>query len=246
MAIFPLQKYIPENLTNKPEGTPMERVKKIFVRREYEPVSKELQHVYTLTFTASIAGMLVGGILHIQGNVEKFIDNNQATQFYNQRDAKKELHTSIFKQFAKGAYKLGWRSTLFTAIFASIQTLLTAYYGKTSILHYMAGAGTAGLLFKMSLGLKGSLVGLLVGSIFGAIGGFLHLSLLKMSKMSLDELQDVGQQWILLRKRTYKEAVSKNLVTEVKQMEALYSENESIKEQLSLRQKEAEEREAKK
>lgn len=246
MAMFPLQKYIPENVTYEPEGTPMERVKKIFVRREYEPISKELQHIYSLTCASTIVGIIVGGTLHIRGNVEKFIENNQATQFYTQKEAKKELHTSVLKQFARGAYKFGWRTTLFTAIFTSIQTLLTAYYGKPSVVHYMAGAGTAGFLFKMSLGLKGSIVGLLIGASLGGIAGFLHLSILKMSGLDLDDLQTIGQQWVLLRERTYKEAVNKNLETEVKKLEALYSINQNMKEKLSLKQKEAEEEEAKK
>lgn len=73
--------------------------------------------------------------------------------------------------------------------------MLTAYYGKPSVLHYMIGAGIAGFLFKLSLGLKGSLVGLIFGAVLGGIGGSFILLFLKLTGMTLEDFQNIQSYW---------------------------------------------------
>lgn len=73
--------------------------------------------------------------------------------------------------------------------------ILTAYYGKPSVLHYIIGAGIAGFLFKLSLGLKGSLVGLIAGVVLGGIGGSLTLLFLKLTGMTLEDFQHIQIYW---------------------------------------------------
>ncbi|XP_043685695.1 RPII140-upstream gene protein isoform X1 [Vespula pensylvanica] len=239
MAIFPLrdllEKYdVPKNpIVDQTEDTPMGRIRKIFISTEYEPISKELQSLINFSTTATLVGIVVGGIVYTQGTLEKFIENNEATRFYSHLDGKRALQTNITLQFAKGAYMFGWRLTVFCGIYEFIRMMLTAYYGKPSVLHYMIGAGIAGFLFKLSLGLKGSLVGLILGAVLGGIGGSFILLFLKLTGMTLEDFQNIQRYWSYKKDKVFKEAVGKHLEEEYGESKLLYEENKNIQRELS-------------
>lgn len=231
MSIFPLQKYTANRKSgNELSDTPMERIKKIFVSTPVEPISKELRMLLTLMGTAGIAGFFVGGVMHTRYSIQKFIENNEATRFYSHYDAQKQLHVSLSSQFVKIGLKYAWRTALFTAIFGSIQLLLTTYYGEPSVWHYVAGGSTAGLLFKMSLGLRGSLAGFIVGGILGGIGGFLSVLLLKLTGIKLEDLQNMSQEWAVARKLKEDELIAESMSDEFKDVQLLYDDNKAVKE----------------
>ncbi|KAI4495525.1 hypothetical protein M0802_008739 [Mischocyttarus mexicanus] len=240
MAVYPIKEYwgnfdTPTNpIVDEMEATPMGRIKKIFISTEIEPLSKELQNFINFTSTASLVGIAVGGLFYTRGVAQDFIDNNEATRFYNHMDAKRSLQKKVTIQFAKGAYRFGWRLTLFSGIYEFIRMMLTAYYGHHSILHYMIGAGVAGFLFKLSLGLKGSLVGLVVGTVLGAIGGSFILLFLKLTGMSLEDFERIHQYWSYKKEEVFKEAVGKRLEEEFGEAKNLHSEIQDMQKRLSL------------
>ncbi|KAK2577880.1 hypothetical protein KPH14_001391 [Odynerus spinipes] len=203
MTMLPFQKYDAHRKSiTEPVETRMERIKKIFV------ISRELQRLISFTTTAGVVGMVIGGLLHTQGTIQKFIDTNQATRFYSHYDAKKQLQLAFVKQFLKGGLKFGWKTALFSAIFESVQILLTTYREKPSVLHYVAGGGIAGLLFKMSLGL------------------------------SIEDLQNIKQEWALktdaLHNKQHKERMIKSIDDEFKETRLMYETNKRIQMELSM------------
>ncbi|XP_046820798.1 RPII140-upstream gene protein [Vespa crabro] len=244
MAIFPLRdllrKYdVPKNpIVNQIEDTPMGRIKKIFISTEYEPISKELQSLINFTSTAALVGIVVGGVIYTQGALQKFIDNNEATRFYSQIDAQRALQTNITLQFAKGAYMFSWRLTLFCGIYEFIRMILTAYYGKSSILHYMIGAGIAGFLFKLSFGLKGSLIGLVTGTVLGGIGGSIILLFIKLTGTTLEDFQHIQSYWSYKRNEAYKQIIGKYLEEESEETKLLHKQNKDMQIELSRMEKE--------
>ncbi|XP_043492380.1 RPII140-upstream gene protein, partial [Polistes fuscatus] len=168
-----------------------------------------------------------------RGVAQQFIDNNEATRFFNHMDAKRSLQDKVTIAFAKGAYKFGWRLCVFSGIYEFIRMMLNAYYGKPSVLHYMVGAGIAGFLFKLSLGVKGSLVGLIVGAVLGAIGGSLSLIFLKLTGMSQEDFERIRYYWSNQRREVFKEAVGKRLEEEHGEAKVLYKEIKNVQENLS-------------
>lgn len=239
MAVYPIKEYLgnfdtPKNpIAEEIEDTPMGRIRKIFVSTEYEPLSKELQNFINFTSTAALVGMIVGGVANTRGVAQQFIDNNEATRFYNHIDAKRSLQDKVTVAFSKGAFKFGWRLSVFCGVYEFIRIMLNAYYGKPSILHYMVGAGFAGFLFKLSLGVKGSLVGLIVGTVLGAIGGSFALLFLKLTGMSQEDFDRIQYYWSYKKEMVFKEAMSKHLEEEHGEAKALYEGNKIVQEQLS-------------
>ncbi|KAI4476967.1 hypothetical protein M0804_013147 [Polistes exclamans] len=239
MAVYPIKEYLGNYDTPKiplaedTEDTPMGRIRKIFISTEYEPLSKELQSLINFTSTAALVGIIVGGVTNTRGVAQQFIDNNEATRFYNHMDAKRSLQDKVTIAFAKGAYKFGWRLSVFCGLYEFIRIMLGAYYGKPSILHYMTGAGIAGFLFKLSLGVKGSLVGLIVGTVLGAIGGFFSLILIKLTGMSQEDLERIQYYWSHKRGAVFKEAMGKHLEKEHGEAKALYEEIQNVQKKLS-------------
>ncbi|XP_015180033.1 PREDICTED: RPII140-upstream gene protein [Polistes dominula] len=239
MAVYPIKEFlgqydVPKNpVAENIENTPMGRIRKIFVSTEYQPISKEIQHFINFTSTATFIGMMVGGVAHSRGVAQQFIDNNEATRFYTQHDARRYLQDKVILAFGKGAFKFGWRLCVFCGIYETIRVLLTAYYGEPSVLHYMIGAGTAGFLFKLSLGVKGSLVGLVVGTILGAIGGLFSIMFIKITGMSKDDFERIQYYWAYKRDEAFKQAMGKRLEEEHGQVKELYEANKANQAMLS-------------
>jgi len=62
--------------------------------------------------------------------------------------------------------------------------------------NYILGGSITGLLFKINLGLRATLVGTGLGGILGGICGGMSILILKLSGVTIDEVLDAQQQWI--------------------------------------------------
>lgn len=65
-----------------------------------------------------VIGGFYGGIIRGKSAFFKFIDNNEASIFLNHLEAKRKLQDTMSYNVFKGAIQWGWRTALFTSIYA--------------------------------------------------------------------------------------------------------------------------------
>lgn len=121
-------------------------------------------------------------------------------------DAKKKLQHKVTMGFAKGAFRWGWRLSAFTLIYIGISVTMSAYRGKNGIIEHMLGAGTAGFLYNWNRGPRSWLIGTGLGLLLGTVGGTSTWLFLKLTGLSLHDVQYYNYKWANLRK----EAVDEN------------------------------------
>lgn len=84
----------------------------------------------------------------------------------------------------------------FFFFYSTVTTCTTAYRGKVAVENYILGGAVTGLLLKINLGLRGSLVGMGLGSILGGICGAVSLIILHISGVTMDEVLEAQKQWV--------------------------------------------------
>lgn len=87
---------------------------RMFVCSEFGTMTQELNSIYQAGFLGLFFGVCYGGVVHSRDAYTKFMDSNQATAFKSHLDAKKKLQDKVTTGFAKGAFRWGWRVSLFT------------------------------------------------------------------------------------------------------------------------------------
>lgn len=70
-----------------------------------------------MSIYSTFCGILLGSYLHGKKAFVDFMENNQATQFANQMDAKRKLFDAVLLSTGKGAVKWGTRIGVFTFLF---------------------------------------------------------------------------------------------------------------------------------
>jgi len=231
MFIFPLDKNAnqfdkPVNTVIKPLDDELgwDRVKKILTLDEDGNLAKELQSTVNVTLSGFAIGLAVGGITAMRNTVETFISNNEATRFPSHFDAKRSLQNAVTVSFLKSGLKLGTKVGIFCFIFSSITTCTTAYRGRLAVENYMLGGSVTGLLFKMNLGFRATLVGTGLGGILGGLCGGISTAILKLSGVTIDEVLEAQQEWINSRDKTRKKR-KECMTTELPEVKQLYDEN---------------------
>lgn len=66
---------------------------------------------------STFCGAIYGGVRASREKAQQIMANSDADKFFNARDAQKKLHDRIHIDFAKGAWKYGWRIGLFTSCY---------------------------------------------------------------------------------------------------------------------------------
>lgn len=89
--------------------------------------------------------------------------------------------------------------TQFIFFYSTLTTCTTAYRGKLRIENYIVAGSVTGLLHRLNLGLRGSLIGAGVGGTLGGICGGVSILLLYLSGVTIDEVMQVQQDWITSR-----------------------------------------------
>lgn len=81
------------------------------------------------------------------------------------------MQDKMVLEFFRGAFKLGWRMALFSGIYVLGTVSGLTYRNKFGIAEHVASGAVAGFLFKVNLGVKGSLTGLVLGGLLGVVSG---------------------------------------------------------------------------
>lgn len=186
--------------------TGLDRLKEMFKINEYGEISSELNSIYQAGFCGFLFGAIYGGFINSRTSYEDFMNNNQASAFKSHLDAKRKLQNEFTLSFARGAFKWGWRVSLFTTSYFGIITLISVYREKSSIYEYLAAGGITGALYKVNMGLKGMTAGGVIGGGLGAIAGLASLGLLKLSGTSMEEMRYWQYKWRLERDDNVREA----------------------------------------
>nr|CAD7586282.1 unnamed protein product [Timema genevievae] len=162
---------------------------------EFGVSSPELHSVFQSGFLGTTLGVLMGGFYRTKNTYLNFIERNQATVFRDHLEAKKKLQDQVTINFAKGAFYWGWRIGLFTSTYVLITTSISVYRGKSSILEYLAAGCITGSCFKMNMGVKGMVVGGLLGSALGGLAGGFSLAIFKITGTSMEDVRYWQYRW---------------------------------------------------
>ncbi|XP_045473399.1 RPII140-upstream gene protein [Harmonia axyridis] len=184
-----------------------QRLQKMFEIDEFGDMSNELTVVSQTAMVSGFAGLIYGGVMNSRTAYTDFMRHNTATSFSSHFEAKRKLQDAVTKSFGKGAWKWGWRVSLFTTSFVGISTMVSVYRGKSGIREYIVGGALTGTLYKWQMGPRGWIVGGLLGSVLGLFSGSISYGLLKMNGLTMSELRkyqaDVGK----VRKNLIKEGM---------------------------------------
>ncbi|XP_018333781.1 RPII140-upstream gene protein [Agrilus planipennis] len=214
------------------EESGWDRVKSVFKKSEYEEISLELQSILQVACLSSFAGAVYGGFLYSRQAYMDFIRNNQATLFTNHIEAKKKLQDKVTLGFAKGAFRWGWRLTLFCTTYMTVSTFVSTYRNKHGILEHVIAGATSGFLYQLQVGPKAWIVGAGLGVFLGAIGGSCTLALLKLSGMTMEETRYWQNKWKSPRLEKYKKEYRKFLAEEdhqlIKERDAKFKSGEGL------------------
>ncbi|XP_039313693.1 RPII140-upstream gene protein [Solenopsis invicta] len=234
MSIYPFQKNNqydkPVNAIMKPLDDELgwDRVKKIFSVDESGLFTKELQSIINITLSGFAIGLAVGGMSATKNTVDHFITTNEATKFTSHFDAKWSLQQQVATNFLKKGARLGAKLGIFCFIFSSITTCTTAYRGKLAVENYMLGGSITGLLFKINLGLRATLVGTGLGTVLGGICGGISVIILKLSGVTIDQVLDAQHEWIKSRNDKMQERIKECMKSELPEIQKMYEENRKL------------------
>lgn len=191
------------------QQTGKERLYLMFSIDEFGRVSSEVNSIYQAGFLGFLVGACYGGFINSRGAYMNFMERNQATAFQSSFEAKRKLQDQVTVNFAKGAFKWGWRLALFTTGYIGIQTVISVYRGKSSIYEYLTAGGVTGALYKFNMGLKGMTSGGLVGLTFGGIAGAISLAILKSTGTTMEEVRFWQYKWQANREQLINENMKK-------------------------------------
>lgn len=204
----------------------------LFKFSELDEISTEVNSIYQAGFLGFLVGAGYGGFIYSRNAYENFMHNNQATAFESHLDAKKKLQDKVTINFAKGAFKWGWRVALFSSSYVCITTMISVYRGKSSLLEYVTAGAVTGGIYKVNLGLRGIIVGNGLGATLGGIAGGLSLLILRSSGMTMEEVRYWQYKWKDERSKSVREAYIKETKNEADKFMELH--NQSIENKISL------------
>ncbi|XP_068630444.1 RPII140-upstream gene protein [Battus philenor] len=188
----------------------LERVKKMFIRNEYEEISVELHNVIQASLSGAFVGACLGGFAKSRDAYLYFMESNQATAFKSTGHAKKQLQDYVTIAFAKGAVHWGWRLGLFTGTFCLVSTVVEVYRGiEASLIDYVMAGTITGAFYKANLGAAAMLVGAGVGAGLSFIGGLLIISILKATGFTMDDIRKALFKIKQAREDQYNQALEK-------------------------------------
>lgn len=149
--------------------TGMDRLKAMFdMSHGFGP---ELSLVQSACIYTACTGALIGGWNYARTARENYIRKNQGTTFLNPKQATRELQDTMFLQFGRGAWKLGWRMMVFSSLYMTVAVAGFTYRNKFGITEHVAAGTLAGFVYKLNMGVRGSLVGAGLGSLLGFLSG---------------------------------------------------------------------------
>ncbi|XP_026275169.1 RPII140-upstream gene protein [Frankliniella occidentalis] len=166
--------------------------------------------ITTSTFLAAIAGFGYGGFQTSRSAYMNFMKTNQATKFDSHMEAKRRLQDRVSIGYLKGGTQLGWRTGLFAFMFTSVTNAVSLYRNKDGILEYTAGGLIAGISYRMHRGTRAVIVGGILGSTLGTIGGVFSYCYLKLFGVTMEELREANYKFNLQRQSWIQEGTAES------------------------------------
>ncbi|KAF7282222.1 hypothetical protein GWI33_003022 [Rhynchophorus ferrugineus] len=182
------------------DETGWDRIKRMFEVNEFGDISYEANSILQCAALSMFIGGIYGGTINSKNAYMDFMRNNEATKFKHQFEAKRLLQDRVTIAFGKGAFKFGWRVTLFATTFVGITTLVQTYRGTNGIIEYVGAGGLAGFIYKFNMGPKAWIAASTVGSALGLVCGGITWGFLKLTGISIEETRYWQYQWRRTRK----------------------------------------------
>ncbi|KAL3853019.1 hypothetical protein ACJMK2_016605 [Sinanodonta woodiana] len=175
-----IQKYLAKE-------TPMDRLKDMFSRNHKNDYSDNLIFIYSNTYKAAVFTFLVMATISGVHGKQDFIDRNKASQFRSKFHANRLLMDTIWLYMFRGGFKWSFKVGAFVGSFLLVSQSIATCRNKSSPLEYIIAGGVTGGLMKMNLGLRGFVVGSLVGAVLGLLGGIPIYSALTFGMQTQEE-----------------------------------------------------------
>ncbi|XP_049788724.1 RPII140-upstream gene protein [Schistocerca nitens] len=182
-----------------------DRVRMMFSTDEFGNISPEVFSVLQTAFFGSFLGGCYGGFLFSRKAYVEFIERNQATSFTSHLEAKRQLQNHVTVNFAKGALKWAWRVGFFSSSYVLLSTMFQTYRGESRLVDYVAAGGITGACYRLHLGVRGFLVGGLLGCVLGVMAGGSSMLLLTAAGTSVEEVRFWQYKWKTSRDTMKKE-----------------------------------------
>ncbi|XP_057657999.1 RPII140-upstream gene protein [Diorhabda carinulata] len=203
-----------QNTEKTLKETGWERVKKIFEADEFGNLTNEVTSILQVAAMSSFIGAIYGGVINSRSAYLEFMRSNEATSFENHLDAKRKLQDAVTISFGKGAFKWGWRITLFSTTFVAVSTIIQTYRGNYGISEYVVSGVVTGTMYKFNMGPRGWIVGGGLGGVLGFICGGCTYGLLKLSGLSMEEARYWQNKWTNDRSEYFRKGVADYLEKE--------------------------------
>uniref|UniRef100_A0A1B6CR86 Complex I assembly factor TIMMDC1, mitochondrial n=1 Tax=Clastoptera arizonana TaxID=38151 RepID=A0A1B6CR86_9HEMI len=214
------EKSLSENLQNerKYTETGWDRLRQMYSIDEFGNISKEANSVLQTTYLSAFIGMCYGGFIYSRDAYLDFLERNQATKFTDHMDAKRRIQNHVSVNFGIGAFKWGWRLSLFCGSFMLVMNTFQVYRGYTTVYDYVLGGAISGSLYQFKIGPRAMIVGGLVGGTLGLLGGSVCQFLLKLNNSSFNEViawqnsfdKARSDQWKLAQRRRMEDLLGEN------------------------------------
>eukprot|EP00049_Salpingoeca_infusionum_P004453 m.79644 g.79644 ORF g.79644 m.79644 type:complete len:255 (+) comp12572_c0_seq2:122-886(+) len=143
---------------------------------------QQLQAWVHITLYSSIFGFVIGGITNIQPAFRRFMAANQTTKFTSHKHQQWEINNAVLYGFMRKGASWGWKSAIFVGGVDGLAKAVSNKREKVDALNYVVGGGAMGAVFGLTQGVRGMVVGSLVGSVFSASVG-----LVQMASISLEQ-----------------------------------------------------------
>lgn len=172
-----------------------DRLRTMFSTDEFGNISPEIFSVLQTAFLGSFFGGCYGGFLFSRKAYMEFIERNQATAFTSHLEAKRQLQTHVTVNFAKGGLKWAWRVGFFSSSYVLLSTMFQTYRGESHVVDFVAAGGITGALYRSHLGIRGTMVGGLLGCVLGLMAGGSTMLLMKAAGTSMEEVRFWQYKW---------------------------------------------------
>ncbi|XP_064483395.1 RPII140-upstream gene protein-like [Ornithodoros turicata] len=150
-------------------------------------LSPELQFVQKAAGCGGVAGAVFGGINFARQAKENFIRSNQASAFMSPVEATRQMYDKMLLELYRGAWRFGWRTTLFSGLYVAASISGSVFRNKFGIAEHAAAGALCGMFFKANMGLRGTVAGLVVGTTLGSLCGASIYFTTKMSGVTMAE-----------------------------------------------------------
>ena len=140
------------------------RVKWAFSKNEYGEIRPEIAHIPVVVFCGSLVGMMVGGRHGVRIRGASNIASNKLTVYTSSVQAQREYFSAILLGFFQYGCRWGWRAGLYSGIYSTTLTTLSIGRDKDDALNYIAAGGATGTVYKLFSGVRGIVVGAVLGA----------------------------------------------------------------------------------